>query len=97
MFYESLASVYDALEDYGKVRESYRQALRVTPQRSREMTQWLTESVAAQPSAPRYVQLGILLQETGEVSDARAAYQQAARLDPALTEAKKSLVALGNH
>jgi protein O-mannosyl-transferase len=96
-FYESLASVYDALEDYGKVRESYRQALRVTPQRSREMTQWLTESVAAQPSAPRYVQLGILLQETGEVSDARAAYQQAARLDPTLTEAKKSLVALGNH
>ena len=30
-FYDSLAAVYDALEDYPKVRESYEQALKVSP------------------------------------------------------------------
>jgi tetratricopeptide (TPR) repeat protein len=90
-FYESLAAVYDALGDYGEVRESYQQALKVTPQRSAEMTDWLTQSVAAQPSPARYVQLGILLQETGKVPEARAAYEQALKLDPNQTEPKEFL------
>ena len=90
-FYESLAAVYDALGDYGKVRESYQQALKVTPQRSAEMTNWLTQSVAAQPSAARYVELGILLQETGKLSEARTAYEQALKLDPNQTEPKEFL------
>jgi tetratricopeptide (TPR) repeat protein len=90
-FYESLAAVYDALGDYGKVRESYQQALKVTPQRSLEMTNWLTQSVATQPSPARYVQLGILLQETGKLTEARAAYEQALKLDPNQTEPKEFL------
>ena len=49
-FYESLAAVYDALGDYGKVRESYQQALKVTPQRSADMIEWLSQSVAARPT-----------------------------------------------
>jgi tetratricopeptide (TPR) repeat protein len=85
-FYDSLAAVYDALGDYGKVRESYQHALKLSPQSSSAMVQWLTQSVAAEPSAPRYVQLGILLQETGKLSEARAAYEQARKLDPTLTE-----------
>jgi tetratricopeptide (TPR) repeat protein len=93
-FYESLAAVYDALGDYGKVRESYQQALKVNPQRSAGMIQWLAQSVATQPSAPRYVQLGILLRETGQLSEARAAYERALQLDPTLTEAKQSLKVL---
>jgi tetratricopeptide (TPR) repeat protein len=90
-FYGSLAAVYAVLGDYAKVRESYRQALAVSPERSAATIQWLTESVSAQPSAPRYAQLGILLQEAGKFSDARVAYQQALKLDPTLTEAKRSL------
>jgi len=90
-FYESLAAVYDALGDYGKVRESYQQALKVTPQRSAEMTNWLTQSVAVQPSAARYVELGILLQETGKLSEARVAYEQALKLDPSQSEPKEFL------
>jgi tetratricopeptide (TPR) repeat protein len=82
------------MEAYPEVRESYQQALNVTPQRSADMVQWLTQSVAAQPSPPRYVQLGILLQETGKLSEARAAYEQALKLDPTLVEAKQSLDAL---
>jgi Flp pilus assembly protein TadD len=47
-------------------------------------------------SAPRYLQLGILLQELGKFPEARAAYQQALKLDPALTAATSSLRALEN-
>jgi len=93
-YYESLAAVYDALGDYAKVRSSYQQALKVTPQRSTDMVRWLTQSVAAQPSAPRYVELGILLQQTGKLSEARAAYEQALKLDPKLTQATEYLHAL---
>ena len=86
-FYDSLAAVYDALGDYSKVRESYDQALKVDPQSSATMIEWLTQSVAAQSSAPRYVQLGILLQESGKTHEARAAYEQALKLDPSSTAA----------
>jgi protein O-mannosyl-transferase len=89
--YDSLAAVYDALGDYPKVRESYQQALKVNPQSSTTMIQWLTQSVAAQPSAPRYVQLGILLQESGQATDARRAYEQALKLDPSLDAARDYL------
>jgi len=88
-YYDSLAAVYDALGDYNKVRISYQQALKISPASSANMVQWLTQSVAAQPSASRYVQLGILLQETGKPSEARAAYDQARKLDPNLPEASK--------
>ena len=94
-YYDSLAAVYDALGDYDNVRESYQQALKVTPDHGAAMAQWLTQSVTAQPSAPRYVQLGILLQETGNASEARAAYEQALKLDPKLTEATVYLHAMG--
>ena len=70
--YDSLAAVYVALGDYSKVRESYDQALKVDPQSSATMIEWLTQSVAAQSSAPRYVQLGILLQESGKTHEARS-------------------------
>lgn len=89
--YDSLAAVYDALGDYPKVRESYGQALKVNPQSSTNMIQWLTQSVAAQPSAPRYVQLGILLQQNGKTHEARAAYEQALKLDPGFTAASNYL------
>ena len=49
---------------------------------------------AGVPSAPRYLQLAILLQEMGKLSEARVAYQQALDVDPTLTEARASLDAL---
>ena len=96
-FYESLAAVYDALGDYGKVRESYQQALKVTPQRSADMIEWLSQSVATRPTPSRYVELGILLQETGKLTESRAAYEQALKLDPKLVEATDFLRALGEN
>jgi len=94
--YDSLAAVYDALGNYPKVGESYEQALQVNPQSSATMIQWLTQSVAAQPSAARYVQLGILLQKTGRKSEAAAAYERALKLDPGLTAAGDYLHALAS-
>jgi tetratricopeptide (TPR) repeat protein len=96
-YYESLAAVYDALEDYAKVRSNYQQALKVTPERTADMVQWLTQSVAAKPSAPRYVELGILLQETDKLSEARAAYEQALKLDPKMIVANEYLDALAQN
>ena len=93
-FYDSLAAVYDALGDYGNVRASYQHALKVSPESGAAMVQWLTQSVAAQPSASRYIQLGILFEETGKPSQARAAYEQALKLEPTLTEATEYLDAL---
>jgi len=96
-FYDSLAAVYDAQGNYAMVRDSYRQALQATPERAPEMIQWLSQSVVAQPSAPRYLQLGILQQECGKLSEAREAYDQAFNLDPSLGEAKAFRDALEAH
>jgi Flp pilus assembly protein TadD len=55
------------------------------------MIERISRDIADQPTGPRYLQLGALLQETGRFSDARAAYEQALKLDPALQAAKQSL------
>jgi len=92
--YESLATIYDELGDYSKVRESYRQALRTDPEEAPGMIQRMSQSAADDPSGPNYVQLGLLLQEAGHLPEARAAYEQALKLDPSMDEARKSLGSL---
>jgi protein O-mannosyl-transferase len=89
-FYESIATLYDALGDYSKVRETYRQALQVAPQQSSEMIQRLAQDVATESSGPRYLQLGLLLQEANQPSEARAAFEQALSLDPTLDQAEQA-------
>ncbi len=93
--YESLATIYDELEDYPKVHESYRQALNSDPEAGPGMIQRMSESASDDPSSSNYLQLGILLQEAGHLPEARSAYQQALKLDPSLDEAKQSLHTLG--
>lgn len=92
--YESVATVYDELGDYAKVRESYQRALRADPQGGPGMVERLSEDAANDPTGPRYLQLGLLLQEIGQISQARAAYEQALKLDSTLELAKQSLDAL---
>jgi tetratricopeptide (TPR) repeat protein len=58
------------------------------------MVERISQDAGGLPSAPRYLQLAILLQEMGKLSEARIAYQQALDVDPTLTEAKASLDAL---
>jgi protein O-mannosyl-transferase len=90
-YYESLASLYDMLGDYGKVRDNYRQALKLDPQQGPGMIERISRDIADQPNGPRYLQLGVLLQEAGNSSEARDAFEQAVKLDPALQAAKQSL------
>jgi tetratricopeptide (TPR) repeat protein len=90
-YHESLASIYDMLGDYQKVRDNYRQALKLDPQQGPGMIERMSRDIADQPTGPRYVQLGILLQETGKLPEARTAFEQAVKLDPTLQPAKQSL------
>jgi protein O-mannosyl-transferase len=93
--YQSLAILYGELGEYDNVRESYREALRIDPPLGGEMIRNLSQSFAANPSGAGYLNLGMLLETAGRLSEARAAYQRALKLDPTLAEAKESLDALG--
>jgi len=90
-FYESIATLYEALGDYSKVREAYRQALQVAPKQSSEMIQRLSQDIATESEGGRYLQLGLLLQEAGKSTEARSAFQEALRLDPTLESARQAL------
>lgn len=94
--YESIATIYDELGEYAKVRDNYHSALQADPTQSPGMIERITQETNASPSAPHYLQLGMLLEELGKLPEARIAYQQALKLDPTLTEAKASLKALEN-
>jgi hypothetical protein len=89
--YEGLATAYTQLEDFAKVRESYQNALRVDPRLGPEMVQRLSVVVDAQPTPMGCTQLGILLQENGNLTGARAAYEQALQLDPNYAYPEQSL------
>jgi tetratricopeptide (TPR) repeat protein len=90
-YYESLASLYDMLGDYQKVRDNYRQALKIDPQQGPGMIERISRDIADQATGRRYLQLAVLLQEAGNSSDARAAFEQAVKLDPELQGAKQYL------
>ena len=92
--FESIATIYDQIGDYAKVRDNYRMALQADPTQGPGMVDRISQYAAGAPSAPHYLQLGMLLQEIGKVHEAGVAYQQALELDPALAEAKESLAAL---
>jgi protein O-mannosyl-transferase len=93
--YANLAAIYDELGDYSKMRDSYRQVLKIDPQQGPEMIKRLTSYAQSEPSGKNYLQLAVLLQECGKLPEAREAYAQALKLDPSLEESKQSLEALG--
>ena len=94
--YESIATIFDELGEYAKVRGNYRLALQADPTQAPGMVERITQETNASPTAPHYLQLGMLLEELGKFPEARVAYQQSLKLDPTLTDAKASLKALEN-
>jgi tetratricopeptide (TPR) repeat protein len=92
--YESIATIYDEIGEYAKVRENYRLALQADPSQGPAMVERISQDAGGVPSAPRYLQMAMLLQEMGKLSEARIAYKQALDDDPTLTEAQASLHAL---
>lgn len=89
--YETIATLYGLLGDYAKVRETYWQALQVDPAEASQIEQRLSQQAADENSGPAYLQLGLFLDETGKPSEARSAFAQALKLDPALEEARRLL------
>lgn len=102
--YGTLGRLYSQIGNYAKARASYQQALRINPQDAAasaglakvEMSNAIRDT-AESPSGENYLRLGQLLQQTGRVPEARAAYEQALQLSPKLTEAKKALDSLNEH
>jgi protein O-mannosyl-transferase len=92
--YQSLAILHGELGEYSKARESYHQMLRIDPHVGEEAIRNLSQYFAANPSGAGYLSLGMLLQAADRLSDARAAYEQALKLDPALAEARQSIEAI---
>jgi tetratricopeptide (TPR) repeat protein len=54
----------------------------------------MSRSLSSHPTAQGYLQLGQLLQEDHQISEAQGSYEKALRLDPNLTEAKQALLQL---
>jgi tetratricopeptide (TPR) repeat protein len=92
--YDTLATLYDGLGDYSKVRESYQRALLVHSPEIPQLVQELSDNVSTEQSGPRYLQLGMLQEEAGNLPQARTSYEQALRLDPGLQAAKDALAAM---
>lgn len=106
--YSDLGGIYRRLGNYAEARANYLQALRLAPQfmpalaglgdvEREVVTGRLAETVAVHPSGEGYVQLGQLLQQGGKDGEARSAYEQALKLNPRLTEARKALETLPQH
>jgi protein O-mannosyl-transferase len=101
--YQTLGRLYGERGNYSKARESYQQALRIDPQDANAKNALdqidfseAIRSVAESPTSQGYLRLGQLMQQRGQVSEARTAYEQALHLNPKLDEAQKALRALGN-
>src|SRR5664279_3402553 len=88
--YASLGAIYRELGDYPTAREDSERALRLNPDAVHERIRQISEVVAARPAAPRYFQLGLLLEGAGQPAEARSAYEQALRLNPQFGPAQKA-------
>jgi Tfp pilus assembly protein PilF len=92
---ESIAALSAALGDYGTVRESYKQAWQADPQHRPAMIQAMIDDTTARPTPEGFYSLGFLLEQAGNLPQAREAYAHALNLDPNFREAKDALNALG--
>lgn len=93
--YASLGVIYRELGDYTRAREDSERALRLDSDAVHQTIRQATELVAAHPDATGYFQLGLLQEGAGQLADARAAYEQALRLNPQFGPARDALEVLG--
>jgi protein O-mannosyl-transferase len=96
--YTTLGRLYSQLGEHAKARASYQEAMRINPQQvtardgfTKEEVSEAFRNVVESPSAEGYLRLGKALQQDGRASEAQAAYKQALKLDPKLTEARRAL------
>ena len=92
--YETLGTLYGQIGNYAEMRESYRKALAADPSSGPLMVRHLSQYVESDPSAEDYFALGVLLQEDGQGSKAREAYEEALSLNPNFQPAQMALAGL---
>jgi protein O-mannosyl-transferase len=90
----NMAILYRQIGDYAKAREMYQRALQSSPNAVDEFKGGLLQRLADQPSAQGYYNLGLLLDVANRLPEARAAYEQALSIDPALDNARQALTTL---
>lgn len=90
----NMAVLYRQTGDYTKAREMYQRALWSSPGGVDGWQKDLQQRVAARPSAEGYFDLGLLFDVANHLPEARAAYEQALRIDPALEDARQALATL---
>ncbi|SPE25617.1 Tetratricopeptide TPR_2 repeat protein [Acidobacteriia bacterium SbA2] len=88
--YVNLCVIFGELEDYERAHAAFARALQKDPQETTRVIGVLAEAVSARPAAEGYLRLGLLFEQAGQLADARAAYQQALKLNPNRLEVQKA-------
>ena len=94
--YQTLGRLYGERGNYSKARESYQQALRIDPRVVNaknaldqiDFSEAIRNVAVIPPSSEGYLRLGQLMQQRGQISEARDAYEQALHLRT--TETRRS-------
>jgi tetratricopeptide (TPR) repeat protein len=92
--YADLGVIYRQLGNYDKARENSRLALAADPEEVEDFIRKLSLSLARQPTAFGYWLLGLRLEGADQISQARAAYDQALKLNSQFSPAMRSLALL---
>jgi len=87
----NLCVLFGELGDYARAHEAFAHAWRTDPQRTEAEIRRLAEDVSAHPADEGYLRLGLLLNQGGQLADARTAYQKALALNPNNWEAQSAL------
>jgi protein O-mannosyl-transferase len=87
----NLCVLFGELGDYARAHDTFAHALRTDPQRTEAEVRRLAEDVSAHPADEGYLRLGLLLDQGGQLADARAAYKKALALNPKNWEAQSAL------
>ncbi len=102
--YQNLGSDYRQLGDPVPARQAFLQALKANPELvtvfaglgelAGEPARSLSQSVVEHPTGEGYLQLARVLQQNRRSPEARLAYAEALKLNPALVEARREFTAL---
>ncbi len=89
--YTNLTVIFGELGDYRRAREAFARAVGEDSQATSGVISGLARQVSAHPADEGYLRLGLLLEQAGEIAQARVAYENALKLNPNRLEAQKAL------
>jgi hypothetical protein len=92
--YINLSMIFGELAEFDRVHDAFQRALRSDPQVVTDMIESVTQATRTNPSDGASFCLGLLLEQSGQLSAARDAYTQALDLNPQQREAQRGLARL---